>query len=93
MVRKWFKEGHMKRLILLLTLFSLTAPLISDELDDFRDDTESLYRTGAGSEDSTFTAISTSMLGWGIGLALGIGILASVLHQSTASSSHTTTSN
>lgn len=81
----------MKRLILLLTLFSLTAPLLSDGLEDYREDTESLYRTGAGSEDGTFTAISTSMLGWGIGLALGIGILASVLHQSHASHSHTST--
>ena len=83
----------MKRLILLLTLFSLTAPLLSDGLDDFEEETDSIYRTGAGSEDSTFSAISTSMLGWGIGLAIGIGILASVLHQSTASTSHTTTSN
>ncbi len=82
----------MKRLILLLTLFSLTAPLLSDGLEDYREDTESLYRTGAGSEDGTFTAISTSMLGWGIGLAIGIGILASVLHQSTAAHSHTSTS-
>jgi len=81
----------MKRLILLLTLFSLSAPLLADGLDDYKEETESLYRTGAGSEDGTFTAISTSMLGWGVGLALGIGILASVLHQSNASHSHTTT--
>ena len=81
----------MKRLVLLLTLFSLTAPLLSDGLEDYREDTESIYRTGAGSEDGTFTAISTSMLGWGIGLALGIGILASVLHQSSAAHSHTST--
>ena len=82
----------MKRLILVITLFSLTAPLLSDGLEDYKEETESIYRTGAGSEEGAFTAISTSMLGWGIGLALGIGILASVLHQSTSSHSHSTTS-
>ena len=47
----------MKQVILLLTLFSLTAPLLADGLDDYREDTESLYRTGAGSEDGTFTTM------------------------------------
>ncbi len=81
----------MKRLMLLITLLSFVSPLLADGLDDYREDSESIYRTGSGEEDRSFTAISTSMLGWGIGLALGIGILASVLHQSTASHAHTTT--
>jgi hypothetical protein len=79
----------MKKLLIALTLFTLITPVFSDELENYRKDTDAIWRTGAGSEDGTFTAISTSMLGWGIGLSAGIAILASVLHQSTAGHSHT----
>lgn len=84
----------MKRTITAITLLFLTSSLIADDLEDdllsYRTNTEELYRTGAGSEDGAFTASSTSMLGWGVGLALGIGLLASVLHQSDASHAHST---
>lgn len=79
----------MKKLLTLTTLLALTLPVFSDQLDNYRKDTDSIWRTGSGSEDGTFTAISTSMLGWGVGLSAGIAILASVLHQSTAAHSHT----
>jgi transketolase N-terminal domain/subunit len=79
----------MKRLLTGLTLFLLIAPVFSDELQNYKKDTESLWRTGSGAEDGTFTAISTSMLGWGLGLSVGIAVLASVLHQSTAAHAHT----
>lgn len=78
----------MRRLLITFTLFALTTPLFSDELQNYKKDTESIWRTGAGSEDGTFTAIATSMLGWGVGLSAGIAILASVLHQSTAGHAH-----
>ncbi|MBS0620777.1 MAG: hypothetical protein JSS61_04890 [Verrucomicrobia bacterium] len=74
----------MKRLISTLTLLSLSISACADSLENYKKDTESIWRTGSGAEDGTFTAISLSMLGWGLGLAVGIGILASVLHQSTA---------
>ncbi|MBS0604434.1 MAG: hypothetical protein JSS60_05270 [Verrucomicrobia bacterium] len=79
----------MKTLLTALTLLSLTSTAFSDELENYRKNSESIWRTGAGAEDGTFTAISTSMFGWGIGLASGIAILASVLHQSAAGHSHT----
>ena len=79
----------MKRLLVLFMLLTLPSLSFSDELDQWRKDNESIWRTGAGAEDGTFTAISTSMLGWGLGLSAGIAILASVLHQSTAGHSHT----
>jgi len=79
----------MKTLLTALTLLSVTSPAFSDELENYTKDTESIWRTGTGAEDGSFTAISTSMFGWGIGLAAGIAILASVLHQSTAGHSHT----
>ncbi len=70
-------------------LILLSASLHADELENYKKDTEAIWRTGSGAEDGTFTAISTSMLGWGVGLSAGIAILASVLHQSTAG--HSTT--
>jgi hypothetical protein len=78
----------MKRLLTGFLLLSLTTPLFSDELQNYKKDTEAIWRTGGGAEDGTFTAIATSMLGWGVGLSVGIAVLASVLHQSTAGHAH-----
>ncbi len=79
----------MKRLLTAFILLTLPSLSFSDELERWKKDNESIWRTGAGAEDGTFTAISMSMLGWGLGLSAGIAILASVLHQSTAGHSHT----
>ncbi len=79
----------MKKLLIPFVLLGMTMPAFSDELENHKKNTESIWRTGAGAEDGTFTAISTSMLGWGIALAAGIAILASVLHQSEAGHSDT----
>jgi hypothetical protein len=79
----------MKKLLALLAACSLTLSASADQLDQWKKDTDSLYRTGGGAEDGTYTAIATSMLGWGLGLSVGIGILASVLHQSAAGHSAT----
>lgn len=76
----------MTALILISALPSLVK---ADELEQYKKNTEAIWRTGSGAEDGTFTAISTSMLGWGVGLSAGIAVLASVLHQSTAG--HSTT--
>jgi hypothetical protein len=77
----------MKRWLTIFTLSALfTQGFGSDDINQYRRDTDAIWRRGAGSEDGAYTAISLSMLGWGLGLAAGIGILASVLHQSTASS-------
>jgi transketolase N-terminal domain/subunit len=82
----------MKTLIASLALISLTGAIRADELDNYKKDTEAIWRTGTGSEDGTYTAISTSMLGWGVGLSAGIAILASILHQSTTSHAHNSSS-
>jgi len=74
---------HMRTFLTTLLLV-MSVPVFSDQLENYKKDTDAIWRTGSGAEDGTFTAISTSMLGWGIGLAAGIAILASVLHQSTA---------
>ena len=78
----------MKRLLTVFTLLALTAPVFSDDMQNYKKDTDAIWRTGAGAEDGTYTAIATSMLGWGVGLSAGIAILASVLHQSTAGHAH-----
>lgn len=55
-----------------------------DDLQDYATNTDKLWRTGAGAHDGSFTAISSSMIGWGIGLGLAIAIIAAVLHQSVS---------
>ncbi|MBY0530018.1 MAG: hypothetical protein K2P51_07485 [Rhabdochlamydiaceae bacterium] len=83
----------MRKLIVSTVCFALVCqslPVMADDggLSQYKTDTEALYQTGSGAQEGAFTAISTSMLGWGVGLAVGIAILASVLHQSTASTTH-----
>lgn len=84
----------MKTVLTMLILIALVARgFAEDELENYRRNTEAIWRTGCGAEDGTFTAIATSMFAWGIGLAVGIAILASVLHQSSAGHSHTSCHN
>ncbi len=56
----------------------------SSALQSIKDDTTETW-AGTGAKDATFTAVSMSMLGWGVGLAGGIAILASAIHQSSSS--------
>lgn len=76
-------------LILVCSLWT-SSPMVfaEDDLNQYKEETEAIWRPGTGSQDGAFSAISTSMLGWGLGLGALIAIVASVLHQSTASSAH-----
>ena len=80
----------MKKLIktvLIIALLSFSSSVHGrDDLQDTAKNTDKLWRAGSGAHDGSYTAIGTSMLGWGIGLAVGIAVLAAVLHQSKASS-------
>ncbi len=67
-----------------LCIVSLTSLHANDDIDQLGKQTDDLYRVGAASEDGSYTALSSSMLGWGIAIGIGIGILAAVLHSSTA---------
>lgn len=83
----------MKRLasIILITATVMTPLWAGDSLSESTQATEELWRTGSGAHDGAYTAISTSMIGWGIGLAVGIAILAATLNHgsgSSGSSSH-----
>lgn len=82
---------HMKKLIktaLIIALLSFSSSVHGrDDLQDVAKNTDKLWRTGSGAHDGSYTAIGTSMLAWGIGLAVGIAVLAAVLHQSTAGGS------
>jgi hypothetical protein len=64
----------------LLGSFSLFA----DDLQNVKTDQENLW-AGSGAQDATFSAVTLSMLGWGVGLAGGIALLASAIHQSSSS--------
>lgn len=74
----------MKKVIcVFLSITLISSPLYADKcLDVYQQEINEVWETGAAVEDSNFTAISTSMIGWGIGLAIGIVILACVIHQS-----------
>ena len=82
----------MKKIIysfLILALFSASSTSLADDsLQDWSKDTENLWHTGSGAHDGSSTAISASMIGWGVGLALAIAILVAVLHQSKSGSGH-----
>lgn len=71
---------------LFLSALLLAAPLAqaNECLEAAQDEMNALYRTGCGCEDGIYTAVSTSMLGWGVGLFAGIALLTGLVRQSTA---------
>jgi hypothetical protein len=72
---------------LLIAVMCFTSTVhAADDLQDVAVNTDKLWRTGSAAHDGSYTAISTSMLAWGIGLAIGIGILCAVLRPSSNSS-------
>jgi hypothetical protein len=77
----------MKKWIAICVVIALCVQgFAGEDINEYKTETDALWRRGIGAEDGAFSAISLSMLGWGVGLAAGIGILASVLHQSSSSS-------
>jgi hypothetical protein len=78
----------MRRKILPLLLSALLAASPSylaatgQDMEDVIQELNDLHRPNACTEDSGFTAISASMMGWGIGLAIGIALLAGLLPSS-----------
>lgn len=68
--------------ILLISTQCLTAADNGECLCAAVDEMNELYRTGCGCEDGIFNAISSSMIGWGIGLFAAIALLSGLLHNS-----------
>ncbi len=74
-----------KALFSLLSLLLAAAPLAYGEEDCLafaQEEMNELHRVGACCEDAVFTSISTSMLGWGFGLAVGIALFTGLIHNS-----------
>lgn len=83
--------AFMKRVItLVLATTLISTSFAREEISDLARHTDMLYRQGAGAQDGAFTALSVSMLGWGVGLAVGIAVLAAALNHGsgTSGSSH-----
>jgi len=77
----------MKKLLhIVLPILLLSSQcLIADSCDWLREAQEEMndmHRTGEGCEDGVFNAISSSMIGWGIGLFAGIALLTGLIHNS-----------
>lgn len=73
--------------ICILLIICCIAPAYpEDPMTQYQEDTNKLYvdTTGCAAQDGQHTAISASMVGWGLALAAGIALLAGLLHQSTA---------
>lgn len=82
----------MKKIITAVLSFALLASgsLRADEcIQNTEAYTEEIWRVGDGSRDGSFTAVGTSMIGWGLGLGAAIGVLAAVLHQSNTAHADT----
>lgn len=86
-----------KNLSILLSVATLFcgAPIFCEDttnLEEVKEQTDDLYRTGSGSQAATYSTIGKSMLVWGIGLSAAIAILASAIHQSSSSHDSSSTS-
>ncbi len=83
------KKVLLSCLCALMALSSSTKLLATEnDISEFSEDTDSLYRVGDGAYDGSYTSLSKSLLGWGVGLGLGIGLLCALLHQSKSSTAH-----
>ena len=75
-------------LLLCSFLVSSIHPVMGDELDNLAKETDKLWRPGAGAEDGAFTASAMSMIGWGIGIAAVIALLAILIESSDTATAH-----
>ncbi len=80
------KEAFMKKILFSVFFFLAFLPsgVKADGIDSVSQDDQALW-AGTGAQDATYSAVSISMLGWGLGLAGGIALLASAIHQSSSS--------
>jgi hypothetical protein len=79
------KKFVISTLVVILTVSSGFSGSLEarENISQIAEETDEMYRPGAGAQDGAFTALSLSILGWGLGLAAAIAILTAVLHQST----------
>jgi hypothetical protein len=81
-----------------LIKFSLSFLLLSSSLkaggfSELKMNSAQAYQPDCGTREEASTNLGASMIGWGIGLAVGIAILSAVLHQSKAKTPTTPTTN
>ena len=62
----------MKKIVvaILSVLITFSSPVFArEEITQLQEETDALYRPSPGANDGAFTALSSSMLGWGVGIA------------------------
>lgn len=78
----------MKSAILIASFIAISFGNLSacEDLEEYYEVTEAIWNPHTGEDDRLNEAISRSMMIWGVGLAIGIGLLAGYVHQSSATS-------
>ena len=71
--------------LVVLSPMNMCASSEVDALQQVKSDNKAIWAPVSDSQDSTYSAVSLSMLGWGLGLAIGIIILSSSISASTGS--------
>lgn len=80
---------------LLIPLFAISPLRAADNgecLETAVYEMNDIHRTGSGCEDGIFNAVSSSMIGWGVGLFVGIALLTGLVHNSHNDSSSSSSS-
>ncbi len=82
----------MKKIALSILMIALLCfvPSYPESLDAVIDEYD--QAAGVCAADGMSTGVGVSMMGWGLAIIVGITILAVVLHQSTAGTTHSVSS-
>lgn len=81
--------------LFLALAFLTTHSLRADDCDWLAEgnrEMNALHNAGSGCEDGIYSAISASMIAWGVGLFAGIALLTGLFHSHSASSSNSSSS-
>ena len=77
-----------RNVVLIASLLLAPSVPADDSMKEQQQAEENLWRSGSGAHDGARTAIATSMIGWGVGLAVAIALLAATLNHGSGGSSH-----
>lgn len=84
---------HFLKLLLPLLVLAASPVQANECLELANYEMNANYDTGRGCQDGVFNAVSSSMLGWGVGLFVGIALLTGLVHNAHVDVTDTSSSN